>query len=157
MPPSSSPPSYPASATDAGTDPVVFPFGHDRRFALAALAFGVTDRTARVEVHQDRLVARFGPWTVDTPLSNVSSATVSGPFSWWKVAGPAHLSFSDRGLTFATTNARGVCLTFHEPVTGIDPLGAVRHPGLTVTVAEPHVLADLLDRAARTEDEGTDR
>jgi len=37
-----------------------------------------------------------------------------------------------------------VCLEFHEPVTGIDPLGLIRHPGLTVTVADPEGLAAAL-------------
>lgn len=124
----------------------MFGFRHDRRFAVAALPFGVTVRTTRVEVHPDRLVARFGPWTVDTPLSNVASATVSGPYRWWKVAGPAHLSFADRGLTFATNDVEGVCFTFREPVTGIDPLGTVHHPGLTVTVAAPQDLVALVSR-----------
>ena len=60
------------------------------------------------------------------------------------MAGPAHLSFADRGLTFATNDVAGVCFTFREPVTGIDPLGTVRHPGLTVTVAAPQDLAALV-------------
>jgi hypothetical protein len=128
-------------------------FARDRAFALASLPFGVTSDNARVEVHHDRFVARFGRWTVDTPLENISSAEVSGPYDWYKVIGPAHLSISDRGLTFATTNRKGVCLTFHEPVRGIDPLGVVRHPGLTVTVDEPHVLAELLDRGAHADHE----
>jgi hypothetical protein len=41
---------------------------------------------------------------------------------------------TDRGLTFGTTTEGGVCLTFDQPVTGLDPLGVLRHPGLTVTV-----------------------
>ena len=31
----------------------------------------------------------------------------------------------------------GVCIRFAEPVRGMDPMGKIRHPGLTVTVAEP--------------------
>jgi hypothetical protein len=135
-------------------DPVLtMAFARDRAFALASLPFGVTSDNARVEVHHDRFVAHFGRWTVDTPLENITSAEVSGPYDWYKVIGPAHLSVSDRGLTFATTNRMGVCLTFREPVRGIDPLGVVRHPGLTVTVAEPHVLAELLDRRGHADHE----
>jgi len=29
-----------------------------------------------------------------------------------------------------------VCICFREPVTGLDPTGRLRHPGLTVTVAD---------------------
>jgi hypothetical protein len=132
---------------EAAEPVITLPFAVDPLYALAARPFGVTPGNAMVELHHDRFVARFGPWRVETPLSNIVSAEVTGPYSWFKVIGPAHLSVLDRGLTFATTNRKGVCLTFREPVRGIDPLGLVRHPGLTVTVAEPHVLAELVDRA----------
>ena len=59
-------------------------------------------------------------------------------------AGPAHLSFADRGVTFATTTRKGVCFTLREPVPGIAPFGLLPHPGVTVTVAEPE---RLLERA----------
>lgn len=127
---------------------VTLPFAVDRWFGLASLPFGVTARRARVELDDERFVARFGPWVVDTPLANVAAAEVTGPYAWFKVAGPAHLSLKDRGLTFATTDRRGVCLTFREPVAGIDPLGRIRHPGLTVTVAEPERLVELISAGA---------
>lgn len=60
------------------------------------------------------------------------------------MAGPAHISLRDLGLTYATTTAQGVCVTFREPVRGIDPLGAIRHPSLTVTVADPQGLVHAL-------------
>ncbi len=129
-------------------DVVILPFAIDRWFGLASLPFGVTARRAMVELHHERFVARFGPWVVDTPLANIASAEVTGPYTWFKVAGPAHLSMQDRGLTFATTDRRGVCLTFREPVPGIDPWGRIRHPGLTVTVAEPERLVELLTAGA---------
>jgi hypothetical protein len=64
----------------------------------------------------------------------------------WKVLGPPHLSFRDRGLTFATNQERGVCVRFHEPVAGIDPRGWIRHPGLTVTVEDPEALIAAIER-----------
>ena len=79
------------------------------------------------------------------------SATVTGPCSWPKVIGPAHLSLPDRGLTFATNPERGVCITFDAPVPGLDPFGALRHPDLTVTVERPAELADLLDPSGHDE------
>ena len=46
------------------------------------------------------------------------AARVTGPYSVPKTLGPAHLSFRDRGLTFATTSRQGVCVEFHRPVPG---------------------------------------
>lgn len=113
-----------------------FPFAFDPRYRAAALLLGVRPSTARVTVGGGVLDARFGPWHVTTPLANVAGAEVSGPYSLLKTVGPAHLSFADRGLTFATNGERGVCIRFHEPVRGIEPTGRLRHPGLTVTVAD---------------------
>lgn len=120
------------------------PFDFDRRYRVAGRVFGVTPRSAFVELEGDRFTARFGPWRVDTPRSNIRSASVTGPYSVAKTIGSAHVSFSDRGLTFATNDRSGACLTFRSPVTGIDPFGAIRHPGLTVTVADPEWLVDAL-------------
>ena len=61
--------------------------------------------------------------------------------------GPPHLSFADRGLTFVTKADEGVCMRFVEPVTGIDSRRWVHHPGLTVTVADPHGLIAPIESA----------
>jgi len=112
--------------------------------------FGVVPSRAWVDVRDGELRARFGPWRITTPVSNVASAERTGPYSWWKVIGPARMSMADRGLTFATTAAGGVCLRFHEPVPGVEPTGRIRHPGLTVTVADPDRLLDELRTAGVT-------
>lgn len=77
-------------------------------------------------------------------MSNVSGTELTGDYGWLRTAGPAHLSVADRGVTFATTSRRGLCVSFHEPVRGIDPTGTIRHPGATVTVADPEALASAL-------------
>ena len=59
----------------------------------------------------------------------------------------ARLSLADRGLTFGTVATRGVCIQFREPVRGIEPTGLLRHPNLTVTVAEPDLLVTRLRQA----------
>lgn len=125
----------------------VFEFRFDPLFRLASMPFGVTPDHARVEVDDDRFVAVFGRWRVDTELQNVIAAEVTGPYWRPKVIGPARLSLRDGGLTFATNADQGVCIQFDEPVSGLLPVPWVRHPALTVTVAEPAVLATLLDRA----------
>ncbi len=122
-----------------------FDFRFHPAFRLAALPLGVRESTAAVTVGGGDLDARFGPWHVTTPLSNIEAAHVTGPYAWPKVIGPAHLSFADRGLTFATNADRGVCVQFRDPVRGIDPWGRLLHPSLTLTVADPDALAELLD------------
>jgi hypothetical protein len=92
------------------------------------------------------LVAHFGPWRVETSLVNVAYATSTGPYHPVKTIGPPHLSLSDRGLTFATNDREGLCIQFHVPVRGIDPLGLIRHPALTVTVDDVSGLRAALAR-----------
>ncbi|MGH3874814.1 MAG: hypothetical protein ACRDSR_25475 [Pseudonocardiaceae bacterium] len=100
--------------------------------------------TAKVCVDDMTLYIRFGPWRVRTPLSNVMSTTRTGPFSLIKTIGPAHLSFADRGMTCATNGEQGLCIRFIKPVRGLDPLGLLRHPAVTVTVADCDSLARVL-------------
>lgn len=130
---------------------VIIPFRFHPAFKPAARVFGVRPDTARVELDDHHLVARFGPWRVRTELDNVVSAVVSGPYAWPKVIGPARVSLRDRGLTFGTNPDAGVCIAFARPVAGLDPLGLLRHPSLTVTVDDGAALAELLDRSSHDE------
>ena len=124
---------------------------HDRfafRFAgnvgsLSQVFVGKAER-AYVDVVDGVMTARFGPWRITTPVSNIAGVSSTGPYRWWKVAGPPHVSLRDRGLTFGTNDERGVCIRFFDPVPGIEPTGRLRHPGLTVTVAEPEQLMAAL-------------
>jgi hypothetical protein len=129
--------------------PAEFRFAFEPSYRFAALPFGITDRTARVVLTDTELEARFGPWRVRTPLSNLAGVELTGPYGFLKTAGPAHLSVADRGLTFATNGRQGVCMRFREAVGGIDPLRRIRHPGLTVTVADCAGLRQALQDAAR--------
>jgi hypothetical protein len=104
----------------------------------------VTPTTAWLEVSQTTFDAHFGPWRVTTPLANISGVEVTGPYLFIKTAGPARLAVTDRGLTFATNGERGVLVSFHEPVTGLDRFGVLHHPELTVTVADVDGLAAAL-------------
>jgi hypothetical protein len=114
-----------------------------------ARLFGVTPASAWVEVDADMLRARFGRWRVTTPLANISRVAVTGPYAFLKTAGPARLAITDRGLTFATNGDRGVLICFREPVRGLAPTGLLRHPELTVTVADTDALAERLRAAVR--------
>jgi hypothetical protein len=114
----------------------VFAFRFVPAYRAAGLLFGVTPGRAWAAVADGRLDVRFGPWRVRTPLANVAGAEVTGPYAFLKTAGPAHLGVTDRSLTFATNGRRGVCLRFHEPIPGIEPFGVIRHPTLTLTLAD---------------------
>lgn len=121
-----------------------FEFRFDPRYRQAARLFGVSPERAWVLVGEEELEARYGPWRVLTPVQNVTGAEVTGPYAFLKTAGPPRLAITDRGLTFASNGERGVRIDFAAPVPGIEPLGLIRHPELTVTVAEVDELARLL-------------
>ncbi|WP_370962390.1 hypothetical protein [Amycolatopsis sp. cg9] len=122
---------------------------HHRLHADFAVPFGWLHRLlgprSGLELDTGGLRVRFGPWLVETPLANLAGAEATGPFHPLRALG-VRLSLADRGLTFGTTTRGGVCLRFREPVPGIDPWGKLRHPGLTVTVAEPELVAAAINR-----------
>lgn len=125
-----------------------FEFAFASAYRLPALCFGITPATSHVVLTDDELRVRFGPWSMVTHLDNITSHEETGDFRWIRTAGPPHLSLSDRGVTFATNGERALCLTFREPVRAIDPTGLVRHPGATLTVTRPDLLAAALDDLA---------
>lgn len=129
-----------------------FPFRFWRRYQVLGLPFGIAPPTAWVRVSAAELVVRFGPWCVRSPRSNIASTTITGPYWLVKTAGPAHLSLADGGITCATNGERGLCVRFAEPVPGIEPLGVLRHPAVTVTVDDcPRLAALLAQPPERTE------
>lgn len=113
-----------------------FEFAWADSYRGPARLFGVTPANAWVEVGETELDARFGRWRVRTPLSNVDEVAVTGPYRFFKTAGPARLAVTDRGLTFATNGERGLRISFRRPVRGLVPSDLLRHPELTVTVAD---------------------
>lgn len=134
-----------AGGAASEVEPVrVFDFAFAPSYAPAARVFGVTARTTGVEVGPRWLYVRYGPWRLVTPRDNIASAEVTGGFRWHRTAGPAHLSLSDRGISFTTNGDRALCLAFHAPVPAIDPAGVIGHPGATLAVADPDGLAEAL-------------
>ncbi|MEV1291660.1 DUF1990 family protein [Pseudonocardia sp. NPDC049635] len=137
--------------------PLRLPFAFDPRFLPVLAPLGVTETSgARVELDEHRLLVRFGAWSVSTPVRNLAGAQLAGPFSAPKVIGP-HLSLADRGVTFGTNTRRGVCIRFHRPVPGLEPLGLLRHPGVTVTVRDPELLAAAVEEHAERTRRTTNR
>ncbi|NGM16312.1 hypothetical protein O3597_13800 [Verrucosispora sp. WMMA2044] len=121
----------------------VFEFRFESRFRWLLALIGVRPGTAWVRLDSGELLVRFGPWRLRTERQNVADVQRGGPYRWWRVIGP-HLSGTDTGVTFGTTTAAGVCVRFVRPVPGLLPGGWPRHPGMTVTVADPADLARAL-------------
>jgi hypothetical protein len=121
-----------------------FDFAFDNRFRTWLLPLGVAPASAAAVVGREHLLVRFGLWTVTTRLDNIAETSIGGPYTWWRTIG-VRVSLRDRGLTFGTNASSGVCLRFAEPVRGLDPLGVVRHPGLTMTLADPGGFLNALD------------
>lgn len=119
-----------------------FSFAFHPLFGPALRVFGVHPGRAWVRVDGERLRVRYGFFYVETPLSNISDAKVTGPYSTLKALGPRG-SIVDGGATYGTTGKRGVCIRFHEPVKALKPKA---NPALTVTVTDPEGLAEVLRR-----------
>ena len=118
------------------------------RFALAyrlmARPFGITPERAWVQIDDSHVLANYGPWRLRTPLGTVRRAAITGPYRFYRTAGPARLGITDGGLTFASNGDRGVLLSFRDRVPAIDPLRLIHHHELTVTVADVRGLVSAL-------------
>jgi hypothetical protein len=122
-----------------------FPFRYDPRLSPMWLPFWAWPGTQGVTVTDDsRLVARYGPFHVDAPLSRVQDAHITGPFRWWTAVG-ARLSAADDGLTFGTNAAEGVCIHFEPRIHRV--IGLRDHSALTVTVADAQGLVAAIKGA----------
>ena len=125
-----------------------FHFAFEPRFRHLLATLGVRPANSRVTIGATTLMIQFGPWRVDTPIANVREVCETGPYQWYRAIGP-RLSLADRGLTLGSTTAGGVCLLLHEPVPGLIPFGAIRHPGITLTIEDPARFAAVLRRRAQ--------
>jgi hypothetical protein len=74
-------------------------------------------------------------------------AASSRLIAWPKVIGPPHVSLKDRGLTFAGNPGAGVCIRFHRPVKGVDPVGLIRRGSYRPLANKDNDY--LMDRAAQ--------
>ena len=97
-----------------------------------------------MQIDDEHLLANYGPWRLRTTLANIIRVAITGPYRFYRTAGPARLGITDGGLTFASNGDRGVLLSFRERVPAIDPLGLIQHPELTVTVADVRGLVRAL-------------
>lgn len=124
-----------------------FPFAADLALGRWSRLFGIHPERCTATLSPIELTVTFGRWTLSTSTANVAAVSVTGPYRWWKVAGPPRLSLADRGITFATTAEHGVCLELHRGVGAIDPFHLIRHRNVTITVDDPRRFADEVRRA----------
>lgn len=90
-----------------------YPIFIGRKSRLLLWVFGVIGDNAYVELG-DELDARFGWARIRTPVSNIKSWRIEGPW-WWITA--IGIRRGIRGdLTFGGTPRGGVRLDFHAPV-----------------------------------------
>jgi hypothetical protein len=124
------PPVPPEGAAEA------FGFRFSSAYRWAGRPLGITPQRCEARLSDRALTVDFGPWRFQTRVVNITDVTVTGPYWFWRTAGAARLGVTDRGLTFATNGERGVRLSFREKVPCIEPTGLLRHPELTLTVAD---------------------
>lgn len=110
-----------------------FPIEIGRRSRpLLRLLFRVRPETAYVDLG-DEVEARFGFGHLRTPLGNVVSWRIEGPWLWITAIG-IRRGIRDGVFTFAGTHQGGVRLDFRERVAA---MRFFRIPALYVTVTDP--------------------
>ena len=92
--------------------------------------FGVKGDNAYVDLN-DQLDARFGRFEVHTPVANLASWRIEGPWLWITAIG-VRTSVRHRDVTFGGNHQGGVRVDFKERV----PFGGLRIPALYVTVED---------------------
>jgi hypothetical protein len=129
-----------------------FPFRLGRRSRLILRVFGVRDGDdAYVRLETDRLTARFGRFEVTTPLDDIVSWRIEGPWRWITAIG-VRRSVRHGDFTFGGSHRGGVRLDFRTPVR----IGPFRSPALYVTVEDLEGLGSaLLERGIPGEDART--
>jgi hypothetical protein len=114
---------------------------------LLRLLFGVRADNAYVDLDDD-LDARFGRFRVRTPVANVASWRIEGPWRWITAIG-VRRSVRHGDLTFGGNHAGGVRIDFRERVRS-SPFWI---PALYVTVEDLDGLAaELATRGIPGED-----
>ena len=124
-----------------------FPIRVGRKSRLLLRLFGVRDDNAYVDLDGE-LDARFGFYRVRTPLSNVASWRIDGPWLWLTAIG-VRTSLRHHDVTFGGSPRGGVRVDFKEPV----EFAFYHIPALYLTVDDLEGLAaELVERGIPGED-----
>ena len=107
-----------------------FPIRLGRRSRLVLLLFGVRPHNAYVDLG-DELDAQFGFFRVHSPVENLVSWRIEGPWRWITAIG-VRRSLRHHDVTFGGNHQGGVRIDFREPVRAM----RMRIPALYVTVED---------------------
>ena len=108
-----------------------FPSRVERGWRPWLLLWGVRASAAYVDLDASSVLARFGPWRLSVPLSDIEGYSITGPYRPIAALG-VRMSIRNRDISFCGTARAGVCLRFrpgHEPRW----MRFLRPPALTVT------------------------
>jgi hypothetical protein len=120
--------------------PFRFPYAIDRRWRSLLRLFGVEGpETAWVDLDGRTLTARFGRFGFATPITNLVSWQVEGPWRSVTAIG-VRRSIRHADITFGGTSRGGIRIDFVEPI----QLGWVRPPAIYLTVEDPVALGAAL-------------
>jgi len=109
-----------------------YPFRLGARSRPLLRLFGVRGvENAFVDLDPETFTARFGRFEVSTPLANLASWQIEGPWRWITAIG-VRMSIRHRDLTFGGSSRGGVRVDFHDPV----KVGPLVIPALYVTVED---------------------
>jgi hypothetical protein len=100
--------------------------------------FGVKPGNAYVDLNGE-MDARFGRYAVHTPLGNITSWRIEGPWLWITAIG-VRTSIRHRDVTFGGNHRGGVRMDFRIPV----QFGFLQIPALYVTVEDLEGFAGAL-------------
>ena len=115
-----------------------FPIRVGRRSRPLLRLFGVRPDNAYVDLN-DELDARFGNFRVRTPIGNIASWRIEGPWLWVTAIG-VRTSLRHRDVTFGGNQHGGIRVDFKERV----PFLFFHIPALYVTVEDLEGLAAAL-------------
>ena len=119
--------------------PIRFPIRVGRRSWPVLMFFGVRPDNAWLELDDD-LDVRFGWFRFRTPMSNLESWRLEGPFLWITAIG-VRMSIRHGDVTFGGSPHGGVRIDFHEPV----KWGPRRVPAIYVPADDLGALAAELE------------
>ncbi len=122
----------------SGGAPRRFPIKVGRKSRPVLWLYGVRGDNAYVDLG-DELDARFGWARLQTPVNNIESWRIEGPWLWITAIG-VRMSIRHRDLTFAGTPRAGVRMDFREPVRAFH----FSVPALYVTVEDVEGFAAAL-------------
>ena len=102
--------------------------------------FGVSAGRASVHLRDESLDARFGFFRAVTPLANIVSWDITGPYRWWRAVG-VRRTLGTHDLSFGGSAHGGLCVHLREAI----PVGRLRVTDLYITVDDLEGLGAALN------------